>query len=123
VAKLSSDGLYRVTYGETPGYTLDEMRARLPLKLELMLPGHPRPGDYDLVNMAPYKIHRMISTFLFLFSRVSVVVAVLPLHLCYILINVLIWRLQSAVPRLSGEVGFCLPVMPPTYAIRGAGWV
>ncbi|KAI3316469.1 FAD binding domain-containing protein [Xylariaceae sp. AK1471] len=58
VAKLSLDGLYRVTYGETPGYTLEEMRARLPLKFEMILPGHPRPEDYEVVNMAPYKIHQ-----------------------------------------------------------------
>ncbi|KAI0839267.1 FAD binding domain-containing protein [Hypoxylon sp. FL0890] len=57
-ARLTEDGLYRVTYGEAPGLTWDQMQARQPLKYELMLPGHPRPGQYKLVNMSPYKMHQ-----------------------------------------------------------------
>jgi 2-polyprenyl-6-methoxyphenol hydroxylase-like FAD-dependent oxidoreductase len=57
-AKITPDGLYRVTYGENPGLTWEEMKARQPLKYELMLPGHPRPGDYELVMMSPYRMHQ-----------------------------------------------------------------
>ena len=28
------------------------------MKYEAMLPGHPKPGDYKLTNISPYKIHQ-----------------------------------------------------------------
>jgi 2-polyprenyl-6-methoxyphenol hydroxylase-like FAD-dependent oxidoreductase len=28
------------------------------MKYEIMLPGHPKPGDYKLDNISPYKIHQ-----------------------------------------------------------------
>jgi 2-polyprenyl-6-methoxyphenol hydroxylase-like FAD-dependent oxidoreductase len=28
------------------------------MKYETMLPGHPKPGDYKLTNISPYKIHQ-----------------------------------------------------------------
>lgn len=58
VAKITKDGLYRVTYGEPGGLTLDEIKERQPMKFETMLPGHPKPGDYELVSLAPYKMHQ-----------------------------------------------------------------
>jgi 2-polyprenyl-6-methoxyphenol hydroxylase-like FAD-dependent oxidoreductase len=57
-AKITNDGVYRVTYGETPGLSLEEMRARQPWKFETMLPGHPKPSEYDILNFAPYKMHQ-----------------------------------------------------------------
>ncbi|KAI8624194.1 FAD binding domain-containing protein [Xylariaceae sp. FL1651] len=57
-AKITPDGLYRVTYGESPGLSWEEMKARQPWKYEMMLPGHPKPGDYKLVNMSPYRMHQ-----------------------------------------------------------------
>ena len=57
-AKITQDGLYRITYGETPGLTLEEMKARQPMKFETMLPGHPKPDEYKIVNFAPYKMHQ-----------------------------------------------------------------
>ncbi|KAI1464354.1 FAD/NAD(P)-binding domain-containing protein [Daldinia caldariorum] len=57
-ARLTEDGLYRVTYGESPGLTWEQMRERQPWKYEIMLPGHPKPGEYKLVNMSPYKMHQ-----------------------------------------------------------------
>ncbi|KAL0954831.1 hypothetical protein HGRIS_003775 [Hohenbuehelia grisea] len=57
-AKITNDGLYRVTYGESPGLTLEELRARQEMKFELMLPGHPKPSEYKVVNFAPYKMHQ-----------------------------------------------------------------
>ncbi|KAK6068154.1 FAD binding domain-containing protein [Seiridium cupressi] len=58
VAKITSDGLYRVTYGENPGLTWDEIKQRQPEKFERILPGHPKPDEYKLVSMAPYRMHQ-----------------------------------------------------------------
>ncbi|KAI0020821.1 FAD binding domain-containing protein [Xylariomycetidae sp. FL0641] len=57
-AKITPDGMYRVTYGESPGLSWEEMKERQAWKYELMLPGKPKPGDYELVNMSPYKMHQ-----------------------------------------------------------------
>ncbi|KAI2620494.1 FAD/NAD(P)-binding domain-containing protein [Hypoxylon sp. NC1633] len=57
-ARLTKDGLYRVTYGESPGLTWEQMQERQPWKFELMLPGHPKPDEYKLVNMSPYRMHQ-----------------------------------------------------------------
>ncbi|KAH9432856.1 hypothetical protein MCOR02_007531 [Pyricularia oryzae] len=57
-AKMDSDGLYRVTYGEKPGLTTEQMRARQAARFEEILPGHPKPSDYTVVNFSPYKMHQ-----------------------------------------------------------------
>ncbi|KAI1205621.1 FAD/NAD(P)-binding domain-containing protein [Annulohypoxylon truncatum] len=57
-ARLTKDGMYRVTYGESPGLTWEQMQERQPWKFELMLPGHPKPGEYKMINMSPYKMHQ-----------------------------------------------------------------
>ncbi|KAB5525534.1 FAD binding domain-containing protein [Coniochaeta sp. 2T2.1] len=57
-ARMTEDNLYRVTYGEAGGLTRAELEARQPMKFETMLPGHPKPGDYKLVNFAPYRMHQ-----------------------------------------------------------------
>lgn len=57
-AKITADGLYRVTYGETPGLTREQYLERQPWKFETMLPGHPKPDAYRIVNFAPYKMHQ-----------------------------------------------------------------
>jgi 2-polyprenyl-6-methoxyphenol hydroxylase-like FAD-dependent oxidoreductase len=56
--KLAPDGLYRVTYGEAPGLTMQQAKERQVAKFEKMLPGHPKPGDYRMINFAPYKMHQ-----------------------------------------------------------------
>lgn len=53
-----SPPLYRVTYGEEAGLTTEQLRARQPMKYELMLPGHPKPGEYKITNIAPYRMHQ-----------------------------------------------------------------
>ena len=58
VAKIQTDGLYRVTYGEIPGLTYDQLKERQPAKFEAFLPGNPKPDQYKLVNFSPYKIHQ-----------------------------------------------------------------
>lgn len=57
-AKLNDKGLYRITYGEKAGFTTEEMRARLAARFEEILPGHPKPDQYKVVNFSPYKMHQ-----------------------------------------------------------------
>ncbi|KAK0375096.1 FAD binding domain-containing protein [Colletotrichum limetticola] len=57
-AKITSDGLYRVTYGEEPNLSHEELQARQQEKFRTMLPGHPGPDEYKVVNFAPYKMHQ-----------------------------------------------------------------
>lgn len=61
-AKITTDGLWRVTYGEKPGLTAEQMRERLPKKFKDIMPGHPDPSDYNLVNFSPYKVHQRLAT-------------------------------------------------------------
>ena len=57
-AIISKDGMWRVSYGEDPKLNIDEVRANQPIKFERMLPGNPKPGDYKLTNVGPYRIHQ-----------------------------------------------------------------
>lgn len=58
VAKMTADGLYRVTYGETPGLSVEEYKQRQPWKFETILPGHLKPHEYKMVSWSPYKMHQ-----------------------------------------------------------------
>ncbi|KAJ5618598.1 hypothetical protein N7528_006709 [Penicillium herquei] len=60
-ARISNDGLWRVSYGEVPGLSFDELKARQPAKFKAFLPGHPDPTDYKMVNFSPYKIHQRLA--------------------------------------------------------------
>ncbi|VUC37790.1 unnamed protein product [Clonostachys rosea] len=60
-AKITKDGLWRVTYGEESGLSPEQLRQRQPEKFRAMLPGHPDPSDYKLVNFSPYKIHQRLA--------------------------------------------------------------
>jgi hypothetical protein len=60
-SRISNDGLWRVTYGEPNGFTRDELIARQPSKFETMLPGNPKPSDYTLANISPYKVHQRLA--------------------------------------------------------------
>ncbi|KAE8454623.1 hypothetical protein EG329_000246 [Mollisiaceae sp. DMI_Dod_QoI] len=57
-AKITTDGLWRVSYGESTSLTPAEVLAHQPAKYERMLPGHPKPSDYKLLNVGPYRIHQ-----------------------------------------------------------------
>ncbi|KAG4418757.1 hypothetical protein IFR04_008119 [Cadophora malorum] len=61
VARISNDGLWRVTYGEIPGLTKEELSERLPSKFKAMFPGHPDPEEYRVVNFSPYKVHQRLA--------------------------------------------------------------
>ena len=58
VAKIQSDGLYRVTYGEASGLSHGQLKERQPGKFQAFLPGNPTPDKYELVNFSPYKVHQ-----------------------------------------------------------------
>lgn len=58
VAKIQTDGLHRVTYGEHGGLTNEQLRERQPGKFKAFLPGNPDPEQYKLVNFSPYRIHQ-----------------------------------------------------------------
>ncbi|KIW73075.1 hypothetical protein PV04_01222 [Phialophora macrospora] len=60
-ARIGKDGLYRITYGEIPGLTTQQLKDRLPGKFKAMLPGHPDPDQYKVVNFSPYKIHQRLA--------------------------------------------------------------
>ena len=60
-AKITKDGLWRITYGEIPGLTREQYLERQPWKFEQMLPGHPKPSDYRMVNFSPYKVHQRLA--------------------------------------------------------------
>jgi 2-polyprenyl-6-methoxyphenol hydroxylase-like FAD-dependent oxidoreductase len=60
-SRISTDGLYRVTYGEPGGFTRDELIARQPMKFETMLPGRPKPEAYKLTNISPYRVHQRLA--------------------------------------------------------------
>jgi hypothetical protein len=68
-ARITTDGMWRVSYGERPGLSFPEVQlytistelqliARQPMKYERMLPGNPKPTEYKLTNISPYKIHQ-----------------------------------------------------------------
>ncbi|KAG2026535.1 hypothetical protein GB937_001315 [Aspergillus fischeri] len=60
-ARISNDGLWRVTYGEVGGLTFDELKARQPAKFKAILPGNPGPEAYKIVNFSPYKVHQRLA--------------------------------------------------------------
>lgn len=58
VAKIQPDGLLRITYGELPGLTREQLLERQPMKFQSFLPGRPTPDRYKIVNFSPYKVHQ-----------------------------------------------------------------
>ncbi|KAF2502666.1 FAD/NAD(P)-binding domain-containing protein [Lophium mytilinum] len=60
-ARISNDGLWRVTYGDITGLTREELIARQPMRFKEILPGHPDPNSYKLANISPYKVHQRLA--------------------------------------------------------------
>ncbi|CAK7222037.1 hypothetical protein SBRCBS47491_004731 [Sporothrix bragantina] len=61
-ARISKDGMWRITYGELTGLTNEELIARQPMKFEKFLPGHepPEAGAWKLDSISPYKVHQRL---------------------------------------------------------------
>ncbi|RDL31769.1 uncharacterized protein BP5553_09171 [Venustampulla echinocandica] len=57
-ARITADGMWRVTYGDKWGLSTEEYLKRQPQRYEEILPGSPKPGDYKLVGASPYKLHQ-----------------------------------------------------------------
>ncbi|KAI1624937.1 putative monooxygenase [Exophiala viscosa] len=57
-AKISKNGLWRVTYGEQSGLSDEVLLSRQPEKFRHMLPGNPDPSKYTLTSISPYQIHQ-----------------------------------------------------------------
>lgn len=60
-AIIQEDGLWRVTYGEEPGLTREQLIERQPWKFETILPGNPKPHEYKVVNFSPYRMHQRLA--------------------------------------------------------------
>lgn len=60
-AKISNDGLWRVTYGDVPNLTKEEYIERIPAKFKHMLPGAPTPDQFKVTNVGPYKMHQRLA--------------------------------------------------------------
>ncbi|KAL9114951.1 MAG: hypothetical protein Q9227_001194 [Pyrenula ochraceoflavens] len=59
VARLTQDGLWRVSYQQPASMTLEDVIDNQPAHFEKILPGHPKPGEYNLTNqVSPYKMHQ-----------------------------------------------------------------
>ncbi|KAJ5656854.1 hypothetical protein N7507_008804 [Penicillium longicatenatum] len=57
-ARVTTDGLWRVTYGDKPGLSKEEYIARQPQIYETLLPGNPKPDQYRITNISPYKLQQ-----------------------------------------------------------------
>ncbi|KAJ5367638.1 hypothetical protein N7541_001579 [Penicillium brevicompactum] len=57
-ARITKDGMYRVSYADTTGLSRDEYIARQPQRYEEILPGNPKPEDYRITNVSPYKLQQ-----------------------------------------------------------------
>ena len=50
--------IWRISYGELPGLTNEELMERQPMKFEQMLLGNPKPDEYRILNKSPYRVHQ-----------------------------------------------------------------
>lgn len=50
--------VWRISYGEKPGLSDDELMSRQEMKFEAMLPGHPKPDHYRVLAKSPYRVHQ-----------------------------------------------------------------
>lgn len=58
VARLTMNGKWRVAYQEDKDMTLQEVLDNQPAHFEKILPGRPKPGDYTITNINPYRLHQ-----------------------------------------------------------------
>lgn len=78
IGRINNEKLWRVSYGEKPGLSHEELKKRMPWKFSEMFPGV-KPPDYKLDQMSPYRLNqRCASTF----RKGRVVLAGDAAHLC-----------------------------------------
>ncbi|CAI6331648.1 unnamed protein product [Periconia digitata] len=78
-ARITPDGLWRVTYGDDADLSREELVRRQPKRYEEILPGNPKPGDYKLVSMSPYKLQQRCARS---FREGRIVLVADAAHLC-----------------------------------------
>lgn len=57
-AQITKEGLWRVSYGEDHTISKQECIEAQPRRFEEILRGNPKPGDYTLENVSPYRLHQ-----------------------------------------------------------------
>ena len=55
---MTQAGVWRVSYGEDPGLSPEQMRERMPEKLRQILPGAPTLDQYQVLQCNPYSMHQ-----------------------------------------------------------------
>ncbi|KAF9873022.1 putative fad binding domain-containing protein [Colletotrichum karsti] len=60
-AKISKDGMWRVTYGDISGLTKEEYAERLPMRFKQILPTGFNPEFLRVANIGPYKMHQRLA--------------------------------------------------------------
>ncbi|PCH02624.1 Monooxygenase, FAD-binding [Penicillium occitanis (nom. inval.)] len=58
ICQITQDGVWRVSYGENPGLSREELQANMADKLRQILPGNPSPDDYQILAFNPYVMHQ-----------------------------------------------------------------
>ncbi|KAL4885437.1 FAD/NAD(P)-binding domain-containing protein [Aspergillus karnatakaensis] len=58
VARLTKDGLWRISYQADGSKSLREVLDDHPARFQELLPGHPKPEDYTILNLSPYRLHQ-----------------------------------------------------------------
>lgn len=58
IIHTGTDDIWRCAYGDDGHFTDHELKERVPMKLKEILPGHPDPDKYELLQAHPYKVHQ-----------------------------------------------------------------
>jgi 2-polyprenyl-6-methoxyphenol hydroxylase-like FAD-dependent oxidoreductase len=78
IGRIDNSGLWRVSYGEKPGLTHDEIKERMPWKFSEMFPGQ-KPPNYQLNQMSPYRLNQRCAD---TFRKGRTILAGDAAHLC-----------------------------------------
>ncbi|KAK5163566.1 uncharacterized protein LTR77_010515 [Saxophila tyrrhenica] len=82
IGRINNEGLWRVSYGEKPGLSHEELKERMPMKYAAMFPGEGKVTGVDawkLQQMSPYRLNqRCASTF----KKGRIMLAGDAAHLC-----------------------------------------
>jgi 2-polyprenyl-6-methoxyphenol hydroxylase-like FAD-dependent oxidoreductase len=78
IGRINNEGLWRVSYGEKPGLTHEQVKERMPWKFGKMFPGE-HPPQYKLDQMSPYRLNQRCAS---MFKKGRVMLAGDAAHLC-----------------------------------------
>ncbi|KAJ5679018.1 hypothetical protein N7462_007262 [Penicillium macrosclerotiorum] len=97
-ARITKDGLWRVSYGEDRGLSQEELVSRQPMKFLKMLPGNPSPEQYKLANFSPYRVHQRLAVKM---REGRFLLAADAAHLCNPLYEIYLARVNFICPLIS----------------------